>query len=157
MSDLKRKVLSLDSCLILILIICTFLVYFGVLDNNFLVNWDDDKYVTANPHIQSFNVGNLKKIFTNYYVGNYAPLQMLSYMFDFQIWGSEPFGFLLHNLCLHSLNGGLLYLLLRALKASPLAAFLGALLFLVHPVQVESVAWISQRKNLLAMFFSSSL
>ena len=153
MSDLKRRVLSLDSCLVLILIICTFLVYFGVLDNNFLVNWDDDKYVTANPHIQSFNVGNLKKIFTNYYVGNYAPLQMLTYMFDFQIWGSEPFGFLLHNLCLHSLNGGLLYLLLRALKASPLAAFLGALLFLVHPVQVESVAWISQRKNLLAMFF----
>ena len=94
MSDLKRKVLSLDSCLILILIICTFLVYFGVLDNNFLVNWDDDLYVTANPHIQSFNVGNLKEIFTNYYVGNYAPLQMLSYLFDFQIWGAEPFGFL---------------------------------------------------------------
>ena len=153
MSDLKRKVLSLDSCLVLLLILCTFLVYFGVLDNNFLVNWDDDLYVTANPDIQSFNVGNLKNIFTNYYVGNYAPLQMLGYMFDFAIWGLEPFGFLLHNLCLHSLNGGLLYLLLRALKASPLAAFLGALLFLVHPVQVESVAWVSQRKNLLAMFF----
>jgi Flp pilus assembly protein TadD len=153
MSDLKRKLLSLDACLVLILILCTFLVYFGVLDNNFLVNWDDELYVTANPDIQSINLGNLKKIFTNYYVGMYAPLQMLSYMFDFAIWGLEPSGFLLHNLCLHSLNGGLLYLLLRSLQASPLAALLGALLFLVHPVQVESVAWVSQRKNLLAMFF----
>ncbi len=153
MSDLKRKVLRLDSSLVLILMACTFLVYFGVLDNNFLVNWDDDLYVTANPDIQSFNPGNLKKIFTNYYVGMYAPLQMLGYMFDCAIWGLEPFGFLLHNLFLHTLNGGLLYLLLRSLQASQPAAFLGALLFLVHPVQVESVAWVSQRKNLLSMFF----
>ena len=153
MNNLKRKLSSLDSCFILILIACTSLVYFGVFDNDFLLNWDDDLYVTANPDIQSFNFGNLKKIFTNFYVGMYAPLQMLSYMFDFAIWGLEPFGFLLHNLCLHTLNGGLLYLLLRSLQASPLAALLGALLFLVHPVQVESVAWVSQRKNVLAMFF----
>ena len=74
------------------LILGTALVYYGVLENNFLVQWDDDRYVTANPDIKAISFENLKIIFSSYYVGNYAPLQMLSYMLDYQIWGLQAIG-----------------------------------------------------------------
>lgn len=128
-------------------------VYSGGAGNGFLVNWDDPLYVSANPDVQGVTLANLKKIFTTFYVGNYAPLQMLSYMFDYWLWGSKPLAFLLVNVGLHALNAVGFYLLLCRLKLAPRWALLAALLFVVHPGQVESVAWISQRKNVLAMSF----
>jgi Flp pilus assembly protein TadD len=78
---------------------------------------------------------------------------MFSYMLDFRIWGLWPGGYLLTNLVLHYCNSLLVYRLLLESVSSRLAACCGAAVFLVHPVQVETVAWISQRKNLLAMLF----
>lgn len=138
---------------VLLILGATLAVYSGAFGNDFLVNWDDPTYVSANPDVQSFTLENLRKIFTSFYAGNYAPLQMLSYMFDYQLWGANPFGFILVNVLLHGLNGILFYLLLGRLGLTSGWALLAALLFVVHPVQVESVAWISQRKNLLAMTF----
>src|SRR5450631_3352693 len=121
--------------------------------HSFLINWDDQAYVTQNVAIRGFSLENLKTAFSVYYVGNYAPIQIISYMFDYTLWGNNPFGYFLGNILYHFVSGALLYLLLIRLGFWKWGAFFGAAIFLIHPVQVESVAWISQRKNLLAMLF----
>jgi protein O-mannosyl-transferase len=95
----------------------------------------------------------VKTAFSSYYVGNYAPVQIVSYMLDYSLWGLNPRGFLLTNVALHAANGVMLYLLLARIAGRKVWPLLAALLFIVHPYQVESVAWLSQRKNLLSMFF----
>jgi Flp pilus assembly protein TadD len=138
---------------VLLLVLLTGVVYGQILGYDFLRNWDDNHYVIENADIQGFGWDRLRTIFTSYYVGNYAPAQMLSYMLDYALWGLHPGGYHLTNLLLHLFNGLMLYRLLWVLTLSRLAAWSGAALFLLHPVQVESVVWISQRKNLLALFF----
>ncbi len=128
-------------------------VYGRTLGHDFLINWDDNVYVTANSSIQGFSVENIRALFTNYYAGNYAPLQMFSYMLDYTLWGLWPGGFLLTNVILHTFNGLLLYGIIFKSYGDRQLAGVAAAIFLLHPVQVESVAWISQRKNLLAMLF----
>jgi tetratricopeptide (TPR) repeat protein len=137
----------------IVLLLLSFAVYGGILDHDFIYNWDDSRYVSENADIQGFGPDRLKAVFSKYYVGNYAPVQMLSYMLDYALWGLWPGGYLLTNLLLHAVNALLLYRLFLQLVGGRLAALTGAALFLVHPVQVESVAWISQRKTLLAMLF----
>ena len=135
------------------LVMAVIAVYGRTIGHDFLSNWDDTVYVTANSSIQGFSAANIRTVFSNYYAGNYAPVQMLSYMLDYTLWGLWPGGFLLTNIIFHTLNGLLFYLLLLRLHGERLLAAVGAAIFLLHPVQVESVAWISQRKNLLALFF----
>jgi protein O-mannosyl-transferase len=126
---------------------------FGQCLTHEFLNWDDQHYVTLNPFVQAFTLDNVRAVFAQYFVGNYAPVQMLSYMADHALWGLRPGGFLFTNLLCHLTAGVLAYFLLLRIAKRRAVAFLGALLFLVHPVQVETVAWISQRKNLLAMVF----
>jgi hypothetical protein len=133
--------------------VVTLAVYGRVLGHDFLLNWDDNTYVTANSSVHGFSAVNIKAAFTSYYAGNYAPLQMLSYMLDYTLWGLWPGGFLLTNVALHAGNGLLFYTVLFKSFGDRLLAAVAAAIFLLHPVQVESVAWISQRKNLLAMLF----
>lgn len=137
----------------LVLLAVTFAVFGHMFTHEFLTNWDDDKYITANPDVIGFSIEHLRNVFTGFYVGNYAPLHILSYMLDVSIWGVNPAGFALTNIILHAGNGCLLYFILLRMNRSRLLAIVAALIFLVHPVQVESVAWFSQRKNLLAMSF----
>ncbi len=138
---------------LLTLLVLTVLVYHELPTHSFLANWDDQVYVTRNPAIQGFGLQNQKTAFSSYYVGNYAPVQIISYMLDYTLWGLRPAGFLVANVFYHFLCGGLLYLLLVRHGLRAWGAALGCALFLVHPVQMESVAWVSQRKNLLAMLF----
>jgi hypothetical protein len=138
---------------LLVLVLATFAVYAQTLGYDFLRNWDDNHYILENADVLGLDWERIKAVFTKYYVGNYAPVQMLSYMLDYTVWGLYPGGFHLTNLVLHTVNGLLLYLLMFRLIPDRLAAWSGAALFLLHPVQVETVVWISQRKNLLAMFF----
>lgn len=138
---------------LLILLLFAVLTYGEVLTHTFLVGWDDPGYITHNPAIQGITWHNLKLAFTSQFVSNYAPVQIVSYMLDYTIWGLNPFGFLFANLFYHSLSSVLLYFILVRHGYWKWGAALAALVFLVHPVQVESVAWMSQRKNLLAMFF----
>jgi tetratricopeptide (TPR) repeat protein len=84
-------------------------------------------------------------------VANYFPLQILSYGLDYQIWHLHPFGYHLHNVVLHILNAVLVYLLLKKIFSNTWIAFLSALFFGLHPVNVESVTWVAERKNVLSM------
>ena len=137
----------------LLLVLAVLAVYSGAWNNGFLANWDDPQYVTANPLVQAVTLENLRAIFCQFYFGTYAPVQLLSYMFDYALWGPSPRAFLMVNVVLHAFNAGLCYRLFRRLQLTAGWALLAALLFAVHPVQVESVAWIAQRKSVLAMAF----
>lgn len=138
---------------LLLLAVVSFAVFGQALGHDFLINWDDRQYILDNPVIRGFSPDHLKTAFTTFYVGNYAPLHLISYMLDYQIRGMHPSGFIFTNLLLHTVNGLLFYLLLRRLAGDKVWILPAALLFLLHPVQVESVVWISQRKNVLAMAF----
>ena len=143
---------------VLTLLAATFLLYSSSLDHGFIFIWDDYKYVVNNPDIRGFSPENLKAVFSRYYIGNYAPFHLISYMLDYQLWGLEPAGYHFGNILLHALNGALVYRLLLKLELPALPALFGAALFVLHPVQVESVAWVSERKNVLsALFFLLSL
>ncbi len=136
---------------ILLLVAATCAVYGRILGHGFIFNWDDNRYVIDNPAIRGFSWSHLRELFTTCYVGNYAPVQMLSYLLDYRIWGLAAGGFLFTNILIHLANGLLFYRLLLRWYADRGLALAAAALFLLHPVQVESVAWVSQRKNLLAM------
>ena len=127
--------------------------YAGLSGHSFLLNWDDLEYVVENEAIRGLSWANLRAIFTRPYLANYAPLHILSYAVDHALWGLRPAGFLLTNVVLHAVNGILLYSLLARLGTARAAAALGAAFFVASPVQVESVAWISERKNVLCMTF----
>lgn len=142
-----------DLIVFTLLLTVVFAVYWKALSNGFLLNWDDPNYVVNNPDAHGFSLEHVKNAFSRFYVGNYAPLHIVSYMFDYTLWGLRPSGYIFHNLLLHTVNGFLLYRLVNRFSAAVFPSILSALLFIVHPVQVESVVWISQRKNLLAMLF----
>jgi tetratricopeptide (TPR) repeat protein len=117
------------------------------------LNWDDPGYVTENRFIRIFSLQNIGKIFTGFFICNYQPATILSYALDYQIFGLSPFGYHLTNLILHLLNSLLVFWLLYKLTHSIYAALLTAVLFGVHPLHTESVAWVSQRKDVLYAFF----
>ncbi|MDD2367007.1 MAG: tetratricopeptide repeat protein [Desulfuromonadaceae bacterium] len=145
---LKPHYLSL-----LLLFFLTAVTFNELPSHSFLNNWDDPLYVTDNPAVRGFNLLNLKAAFTGFFVGNYSPVQIISYMTDYTLWGMNPAYFILSNIFYHFTNSLLLYFLLIRKGISRWGAALGSAVFLLHPVQVESVAWISQRKNLLSMTF----
>jgi tetratricopeptide (TPR) repeat protein len=136
------------------LVLLTVCVYSKTIGFDFISNWDDNFYVTLNQDIRGFTAKNLINVFSTSYVGNYAPVQLLSYMLDYQLAGLNAAWFHGVNVFLHIVNGLLFYLLVLRLSGKTFWAFLSSAVFLLHPVQVESVAWISERKNLLAMSFS---
>ncbi len=138
---------------VVLLMAVTLAIFFPALKHEFLVNWDDQQYVTQNPSIMGLTLENVKTAFTRNFSGNYAPIHLLSYMVDYEIWGLKPSGFIFTNILLHAINGALLYLLIVKMSGESIPAFFASLLFLLHPVQVESVVWVSQRKTLLAMTF----
>lgn len=128
-------------------------VYLPSLGHDFVPLWDDAMYVQSNAAVRGFSLEHLKIAFTRNYAGNYAPLQIISYMFDYTLWGLKPAGFIFTNVVLHAINGLLFYGLLVRSRFVPITACAAACIFLFHPVQVESVVWVSQRKSVLAMTF----
>jgi len=136
-----------------ILIAAACFIYSEISNHQFITTWDDPSYILNNGAIRAFSPDNVKTVFSRLYVGNYAPIHILSYMVDYKLWGLQPFGYLLSNVILHLLNALLFYFLLLRLNYSKLVGGLASFIFLSHPVQVESVAWASQRKTLLAMLF----
>ena len=134
-------------------VIFVFFVLRDCLDNLF-TNWDDPGYVTKNPLVKSLSATGIKDIFSTPVMGNYHPLTILSYAFDYQLGQYEPFGYHLHSLLLHLLVCGLVYWFTYLLTKLRIAAAIAALLFGVHPMHVESVAWIAGRKDLLMSLFS---
>lgn len=121
---------------------------------NGFVDYDDDDYVFLNPHVSAgLSLENVRWAFTTGHAANYHPLTWLSHMMDVSIWQLEPRGHHITNVVLHALNSLLVFLLLvRMTQRAPKAWAVG-LIFAVHPLHVESVAWISERKDLLCAFF----
>ena len=131
----------------------TLAVYWQTQHHEF-INFDDDVYVTDNPHVRTgFSSENLVWAFTTTRSGNWIPLCWLSLMLDAQLYGNESSGFHLTNVLLHTANSLLLFgLLLQMTGALWSSAFVAAL-FAVHPLHVESVAWVTERKDVLSTFF----
>ncbi|MBI5741577.1 MAG: tetratricopeptide repeat protein [Nitrospirae bacterium] len=149
----------------------TFLVYLPALKNDF-VEWDDSQYVFENTRIFSLNAAFLRWAFTSFHAGNWHPLTWISHALDYAVWGLNPLGHHLSNNVLHSVNTFIVVLLvvrlwesgpkcsngLNGLNKGFIAAATTGLLFGLHPVHVESVAWVSERKDLLcAMFYLLSI
>jgi len=150
----------------------TFLVYKPSLRNRFV--WDDFDYVSENTLIYSLSISTLSEMFTSFHASNWHPLTWLSLALDHAFWGVDPFGYHLTNILLHGLNTSLVFLLSISLfikteetydktslsivdssipSPQMTMAAVTALLFGLHPLHVESVAWVSERKDLLCAFF----
>lgn len=151
-------------------------VYLTTLRNDF-VDWDDTAYISNNPFIRSLDWTLLKWAFTGFYQANWHPLTWISHALDYAVWGLYPPGHHLTNTLLHGLNAFVVVLVVMKLletgddlpvvegavlsrdgRRAMIAAGVTGMLFGLHPVHVESVAWISERKDLLCgLFFLLSI
>ena len=153
----------------------TFIAFIPALRNGF-VSWDDDKNFLANPHYRGLGLHQLSWMWTTFHMGHYIPLTWMTLGLDYTLWGMNPRGYHLTSLLIHVANAVALYYLARRFLASSsarhivtgvqgersqhaaahggvtLAAALAALLFAVHPLRVESVAWITERRDVLSLF-----
>jgi len=142
-----------------ILFVCLFLVAatllcYGQVQNHDFINFDDPMYIADNPHVQSgLSRESFVWAFTTTHASNWHPFTWLSHMLDCSLYALDPSGHHLTNVLLHIVNTLLLFLLLVRLTAAFWqSAFVGAL-FALHPLHVESVAWMSERKDVLSAFF----
>ena len=138
--------------LLFAVLIITFLCLSPSLQDKF-TNLDDTQYLIENPVVKDFNSENLKTIFSQQFVGNYQPITMLSYMIEYKFFGLNPFGYHLMNLLFHLLGTMFVFLIIKKLSGNDLMAFITSLLFGIHPLHVESVTWIAERKDVLYGFY----
>ncbi len=132
----------------------TFALYSPVLGHSFIVSYDDDSYVTNNAHVQAgLAWSTVTWALTATDFSNWHPLTWLSHALDCELYGLNPAGHHFTNLLLHVLSVVLLFLLLLRATGAIGRSLLVASLFAVHPFNVESVAWIAERKNVLSTFF----
>jgi len=136
----------------LVLVVAILAVYFPVNGYPF-ISLNDGEYVTHNVHITQLNWKMLQWSFTSFYAANWHPLTWLSHALDRQLFSLDSGLHHDSNLLLHVLNTVLLFWILWRATASAGRSFMVAALFALHPMNVESVAWIAERKNLLSMFF----
>ena len=148
MNDMSTKVV-----VCVLLIVTTFSVYSQVLDHEF-INFDDDIYVTENSIVQvGLTNENIIRIFTEPIFGLWIPITTLSYVIDYEVYGLNSKGYLLTNLLFHIANSLLLFLVLFRITGALWKSAFVAAMFAFHPLNVESVAWISERKNVLSTLF----
>src|SRR5579862_5304558 len=131
----------------------TIALYSPALTFNY-VNAEDAVYVVGNPHVnQGLSGGGLAWAFQAGYAGNWHPLTWFSHMLDCQVFGLRPAGHHAVSVVLHALNAVLLFLVLRRMTNAFWRSAAVAALFAWHPLHVESVAWIAERKDVLSTFF----
>lgn len=152
MAQSAPKIQSLPAW-VLALALLTLVLYWPATRCAF-VNCDDPEYVYENAHVQAgLTAENFSWVFSKPVLSNWHPLTMLSYMADRQFFGAQPWGFHLTNILLHTLNTALVFLVLRRLTGVSWRSWLVAALFGLHPLHVESVAWVAERKDVLSAFF----
>lgn len=167
LASYKMNSRSLYFCIIWLLVFICFLPAL----NNSLLDWDDAAYVVDNVQVHSLNAATVKWAFGTFYLNYWAPLTMLSLALDYAIWGLNPLGYHLTNNILHSFCAAFSFLVCLELilahdKSSRengqvgitdsyalICAGLAALFFALHPLRVESVAWVTERKDVLSLFF----
>ncbi len=130
----------------------TLVAFWPALGGGF-TNWDDPGYVTENYLIRDLSPHGLERIFTSFVEGNYHPLTMLSLALDYRLWGLQPRGYHLTSVLLHVLVTLMVFWFVRLLTRSQLVAAFVAVFFGIHPLHVESVAWVSGRKDLVYALF----
>jgi len=161
----SRPTKQLDGWIALFIAIVTLVVFFPALRNEF-VGWDDYELLVQNPHYRGLGWSELGWMFTTFHTGHYQPLSWITFAVDYLIWGMVPLGYHLTNLVLHAANAALFYFLsLRLLSVAlsipypsadlrlKLAAGFAALFFAIHPLRVESVAWATERRDVLSGLF----
>ena len=137
----------------ILLTAATLAAYWQVIGYDF-INYDDSVYVTENSHIQSgLTLEGVRWAFTTKYFGLWNPLTWLSLMFDYQLYGLNAGGYHATNLILHILSSLLLFWFFNRMTRAIWGSAFVAALFALHPLHVESVAWISERKDVLSAFF----
>lgn len=137
----------------LALALFTLALYAPALRNGFIA-FDDPGYVTENRHVQAgLTFDSIAWAFRSTVVGNWHPITMLSHMLDCQIYGLRPWGHHLTNILLHAANTVLIFLVLTRLTGQRGRSACVAVLFAAHPVHIESVAWVAERKDVLCAFF----
>ncbi len=138
----------------LFLVVATLAAYWPLMRCGF-VSLDDDVYVTANPHVRAgLTMDGIWWAFTTTHGSLWHPLTWLSHMLDVQLYGLNPVGHHLTNLYLHIANSILVFLILRRLSGAFWRSVAVGVLFALHPLRVESVAWVAERKDVLSMFFA---
>lgn len=148
-ADLTRSPLVLSS----ILFLGTLLLYLPTLNSAF-VNYDDPAYITHNSHVlQGLSWKNIAWAITATVEANWHPVTWISHMADVQLFDTNPRGHHAVNVALHSINVVLLFFLLRRATGYLMRSAMVAALFAVHPLNVECVAWVAERKSLLSMLF----
>ena len=140
----------------------TVLVFLPSLKNGF-VNWDDDRNFLDNPDYRGLGWTQLGWMFTTFHIGHYQPLSWMTLGLDYLLWGMNPAGYHLTNVLLHAASAVLFYFLMLRLLGltvpsadgamARVSAGFAALLFAVHPLRVESVAWVTERRDVLSGFF----
>ena len=147
----KKTQIVLQLCLI---ILVTVIAFYPSLKNGF-TNWDDPELLLENDSVKSLSAGNIQSLFSGSYAGfgGYTPLVFVSYALEYHFFKLDPKIFHIDNLILHVLNTVLIYFLIFLISRNIWVSFITALLFGIHPLHVESVAWIQGRKDLLFSFF----
>ena len=144
---------SLKFIICIFLVISTLSVYWQVQDHEF-INHDDNTYITENGHVQAGLTGeSIVWAFTTSYAANWHPMTWLSHMLDYELYGDRPKGHLLTNVLLHITNALLLFMVLFRLTGAIWQSAFVAVLFALHPINVGSVAWAAERKNVLSTLF----
>lgn len=133
--------------------VMVFAIYWQVLSHDF-VNFDDISYVTGNKHVQEGLSGkSLAWAFTTNHASNWHPLTWFSHILDYQFYELKPSGHHFTSVFLHSVNAILLFIILLRMTGALWQSAVVAVLFALHPLNVESVVWIAERKNVLSTFF----
>jgi len=139
--------------LFLIVLLTTIIFLTGI--NNSFTYWDDNVYITENPYIKNLN---LKTIFTAVYSDHYHPFTTLTNAIEYKLFGLNPKIYHLNNILLHLINIILVFILIKYISLNTKISIITSLLFAIHPMHVESVIWLSERKDVLyTMFYLSSL
>jgi tetratricopeptide (TPR) repeat protein len=135
-----------------LLVASTFVSFWPTLGNG-LLQWDDRQNILENSHLRSWSLDNVRWFWTTFHMGPYQPLSWMSLALDYRFWGLHPGGYHGTNLALHAAAALLLYAVLLRITRSSFGAFIGAMIFAIHPLRVESVAWATERRDVLSGLF----
>jgi len=148
--EIPERIFYLLSSLLLVFLI--WMIYAPTASFS-IINWDDKRYLLETPMIQNLNWENVQNIFRYKILGSYNPLVFLSFAIDYHFVKTSPSLYHIENIIFHMMNAVLLLYCIRSLTASRTIAFFTAFMFAVHPMHVESIAWIASRKDVLFLFF----
>lgn len=153
MINSKRRQILFTAFMLMLIAGITFLVFSNTLKADFIYNWDDNLNVTNNQNIRDFSVEGISRLFDPQANISEPRLTLFSFALEYRYYSLNPAPYHLHNLLLHIANVLLLFFLVKVISGKRNIAVLTALLFAIHPMHVESVSWVTGRKDLLFSLF----